>query len=307
MVENIEVRTRRGKELDVVRVARLAYWVATFVSLATAFILLWQNASSRNLVLAFATLAGAMFVFATQLYFELEGSTSYDHISAEITIDRAKPEIRQWEYSLPTGWRISIETGASSWLSANNPVAFDQDREKLTTDFLLFSLVSFVAANEFDWQLKKRTYVGKSSGTLMTVEPVSKDCECAIVAAEDLKQELSGAENAFAQAPLLVMSGRLCLPPKSTLEVSDKALIIRNPICQLCFTVESSGAIACDKPRSAGETPQLPNGESQFETRWVGLRAETTFFALRAQHRDTTKYREWATRMVSGARDWFEK
>lgn len=307
MAENIEVRTTQGNSPDVVGVARVVYWGAMIVSLATAIILLWQNGSSRSLALAFGTLAGAMIAFAIQLYFELQPSTSYDYISAEATIDRAKPEIRQWVYSPFDGWRMPAETRASSWLAANNPAAFHEDREKLTTDFVLFSLVSFLAADEFDWQLKKRMYVSKASGTVMTAESVSKDTECEVVTSEDLSRELSRAKNAFAQAPVFVATGRLRLPPKSSLGITHRGLTVKNPLCQLRFTVELSGGMSCSKPKSGGEAPQLPNGDAQFETRWVGLLAETTFFALRAQHRDSTKYREWAARVVNGARDWFEK
>jgi hypothetical protein len=244
-----------------------------------------------------------MLVFAMQLSFELQASTSYEDISTEITIDRGKPEIRQWKYE-GAGRRMPAEIRASSWLSTNIPAAFELDREKLTVDLVLFSLVSFLVANEFDWQLRKRVYVGKSSGTLMTVQSVSKDSECTIISAEYLKQELSRAENAFAQA---ISSGVLRLPPRSTLAVTSKALVIRNPICHLRFTLESSGSVSFMKPGTGGEVPLLTSGESQLETRWVGLRVETTFCALRAQHRDTMKYRAWASRVIDGARNWFEE
>jgi hypothetical protein len=44
----------------------------------------------------------------------------------------------------------------------------------------------------------------------------------------------------------------------------------------------------------------------KFETRLIGLNVKTTFFALRAQHRDSSKYRAWCSRLISGARKWFE-
>ena len=78
----------------------------------------WENAASRNLSLATGTLAAVAINFLIQLPFELQGSKDLDHVSTESTIDRGVPSIRQWNYTGTPGWRIGIETGASSWLAA---------------------------------------------------------------------------------------------------------------------------------------------------------------------------------------------
>ncbi len=291
--------------MDFLKVSLIANIIAIIVAATTAGILAWQNAASRNLALAGGTLVAAMVLFVIQLRFELQRSVSYDHISTELTVDRSRPSIRQWMYVDPR-WRILAEVGASDWLAANNPAAFAHDREKLTLDMVIFSLVSFLATEEYDWQLKKVTYKGKASGTLTTLEPVSKSEECSSFNESDLKSLLSRAGNLFANAPLTGFSGRLCLPPKSTIEISARSLVIQNPICRLSFDIEPSGGIFGMQPGTGGQVPQLPGGGSQFETRPIGLNVETTYFALRAQHRQLGKYREWCSRVISGAREWFQ-
>ena len=139
--------------MDVVKIALIVSIVALVVGLVTAIVVAVENAGSRNLALAVGALGAAMILFLIQLPFELQRSISRDRISTELTIDRAKPSIRQWIYSVNAGWRINAETGASAWLATNNPAAFDQDRDRVTSDLTLFSLVSFLAYNEFDWQL----------------------------------------------------------------------------------------------------------------------------------------------------------
>lgn len=300
--------TKTGGQ-GVVNILRISLYVnlaTLFIFLGSAVYLAWQNAGSRNLALAVGTLAAAVILFVIQLRFELRPSTADDHVSAELTIDRAKPEIRQWDYTGSGSWRMSRETNASSWLAANNPAAFEQDREKLATDFVLFSLASFLATTEFDWQLRKIVYGGKSSGSVTTVEGVSGNEECSVITVDDLRLRLGEAQNVFAGAPFLIVSGRLCLPPRSALEISANSLIIRNPVCQLCFRIEPFQSAFFDKPRSGGEVAQLPGGGHRYETRLIGLKVQTLFFALRAQHRDSEKYREWTARLIGNARDWFE-
>jgi hypothetical protein len=84
---------------------RIALW-AGFAGLPLAVVSLgyfaWQSIVSRNLALATATLVAATMLFIVQLFFELRADESTDFITAEYTIDRAKPEIRQWIYGNQT-------------------------------------------------------------------------------------------------------------------------------------------------------------------------------------------------------------
>jgi hypothetical protein len=78
-------------------------------------------------------------------------------------------------------------------------------------------------------------------------------------------------------------------------------------MCSLRFNIQPADFESFMQPRTGGQTPQLPGGEAQFETRLLSLRVETTFFALRSQHRQMGRYRDWSARVVRAAHDWFEK
>jgi hypothetical protein len=150
--------------------------------------------------------------------------------------------------------------------------------------------------------------LGRVSFGITLTQAVSKDNECTAFTPSDLKSQLLKARNFFAGVPsLTIFSGRLCLPPKSTLQLSTRSLLIRNPICQVLFELDPSTTVDYSKPRSSGEVPQLlGGGEAQFETRLFGLKVETTYFALRVNHRDSGKYRDWCSWIVKGAQEWFE-
>src|SRR5947209_7795262 len=75
--------------------------------------LTYENAGSKTFTLAAAALLSAVFVFVLQALFELRSTVSKTFVTAEYTLDRAKPEIRQWAYSANVGWRIHVELGAS--------------------------------------------------------------------------------------------------------------------------------------------------------------------------------------------------
>ena len=124
--------------------------------------------------------------------------------------------------------------------------------------------------------------------------------------AEELKDKLHAAGNAFHKTPLRIIGGKLCLPPGSVLMIEDHSLEVRTPFCRILFTLESSDSVAYMKPGTGGEVPQLQNGEPQLETRLTGIRSLIEFPWILAQHRDLKEYEEWSQRLVKGARLWFE-
>jgi hypothetical protein len=46
--------------------------------------------------------------------------------------------------------------------------------------------------------------------------------------------------------------------------------------------------------------------ESRFETRLITIRAVVTYSWIRAQHQEMKQYEDWSSRLVAGARNWFE-
>lgn len=279
---------------------------ALIVSVATAVTVAWQNRGSKNLALATGVLVGVTLLFLTQLRFELQSATTGEFILTELGIDRAKPEIRQWVYGTQSGWRPTAEVYASNWLAAHNPNAFSGDREKITSDLVLFSLAYFLQTPEAQyWDVRKHSLVGNYTGGIIKFHPTSALRECAVVIPAEVRAQLSRSGNVFGGAPLFDHS--ICLPPSSVLEIKANSLVIRNHVCEVSFTIEQPGGVGFLNPGSGEEVPKLPNGDSRFETRTTGLDVKIRFFALRIGQRDGERYRQWSSALANGARDWFEK
>jgi hypothetical protein len=289
------------KHVDHLQVVLVVNLVALGLAIGTAIYLALNNAGSKNMLLAIAALIGVAVAYVIQLPFELARSTSYETIGVEYTIDRAEPVIRQWVYA-PTGWRVGAEIQASNWLATNNPTLFIQEaeRDKIARDFLIYSLLSYITHEEFDWQLQRKSY-----GDVTLSQSVSKPDQCASYTATDLQQRLRQANNVFAGAPLQVLSGRLCLPPNTELDISDDTVTLRNPFCELTFKAEHPAHSIMNVDPRTREVVSLDNGEPRYEIRQMGLSIETTFFALRAQHRNSKQYHDWASRVVDGTHTWF--
>jgi hypothetical protein len=290
------------KHVDYVQISLIANVIAIVVAIVTAIILAWNNAGSKNIPLAAAALVGVTVGYLLQLPFELARSVTRETIGADISIDRWKPVIRQWAYSTGVTWRIGVEVGASNWLTKNDPKVFDQisGRDKAAKDLMVFSLLSFLTHEEYDWQLERKSY-----GRLQTTQSLSKPAECSVYSESDLQEKLRNANNMFAEGPLQVLAGRLCLPPGTTLEISSDALRLQNRFCRIVFTAEHPAHSIVNVDPQTRKYAGLPNGESRYEIRTMGLSVETTFFALRAQHRENKRYQEWSSRLVNGARTWF--
>jgi len=279
--------------------------VALLVGIACLSYIAWINAGSRNLALATAALDAALFLLLIQLPFELQGRTDTDFFTAEFTVNRSKPEIRQWSYPEDVGWRIGQEINASSALAKATPEAFSGDRTKLEIDMTLFSLTAYLLSEQLDWQLKHVRLKGKSTGTLTSTQPMSKPEECTVVTFDELRNKLTAIENLFANS--LPFSGRqLCLPVGSSIQIQTASLTLANPFCKISFVLEPSNFVSYTKPGSGGERSNLPNGEAEFETRLTGVRTTVEYAWIRAQHRDKDKYRDWTERVIRGARHWFE-
>jgi hypothetical protein len=144
---------------------------------------------------------------------------------------------------------------------------------------------------------------------LYIVRPESSPNECTIIKSTDLRAKLAAAGNLFSDSTGLGFQSRdLCLPPRSTVHITTNSVALRNPICQITFTVEPimwKNFVDLDSEKRI-EVPKLPGGEPQLETRQIGLAVEVIYFALRAQHREKDKYRQWSSRLIDDASEWFQ-
>jgi hypothetical protein len=95
--------------------------IAAAIAIICFSYLTYENAGSKTFTLAAAALASALLVFGIQAAFELQSSETKTFITIEYTVDRSKPEIRQWAYSQTVGWRIHVETGASRLYAESHP------------------------------------------------------------------------------------------------------------------------------------------------------------------------------------------
>lgn len=280
------------------------------VALGAAIGFAFQNPASKTIALATATLLGVAALFGLQLFLELRGSEEPDFVSVELTLDRAKPVLRQWRYSAHGGsaaGRLTYEEGASAWLAQHSPTAFSGDRERLTYDLALAEILVFFARQQFDWQLATTSFKGSMFGQV-TVQPVSKEGDCTQFGPADFAAALRKAGNAFAGYESLMFPGRrVCLPPDTRMTVTSSSLTLSNPFGSLQFTLVP-GSLAHLEPRTGNEpSPSLPNGEPQFETRLFGIRVVNRQTALYSQHRDAEKQAAWRKRVISGLHSWFEQ
>ena len=292
--------------IDGLKISLFVGLVAIAIGVLCLSAVAWANAGSRNMVLATGTLGAAILLFIIQLPFELRERRISDFATSEFTIDRAKPEIRQWSYPSNVSWRISAEVGASSWLAQTNRVAFDGDRERLTLDMILFSLIQYFVVEQSDWQLKRVIFRGTSVGTLTTQHRISKESDCTLITEQEIRKQLSQVGNVFSGAPIMMVQNGFCLPPNATMKLENQSLEVHTPFCRIIFSLQPSGSVLYMKPGTGGQVPLLPTGQSQFETWLNGVKIEVVYSRIRAQHREADVYKAWSERVVQGTRVWFE-
>jgi hypothetical protein len=296
-----------GDPLKISLYVGVALVIAGAVFLAAV---VWSNNGSRNLVLAASTLVGAFVMFVIQLPLELKEKVGKEYTRVELMIDRAKHEIRQQRYLPVGGWRIHQETGASSFLAQSDRSQFDGSlghREQLTRDMAVFSLVSYLGAEQFDWRYKPVSLQGQTMGRV-EAERIADSDECTLIASQQIQEKLVASGNLFAKAPMLVRGHRLCLPPRSSLNISRDKVEMVTPFCTVSFESMPTGAVNFVSPLNSQEASVtlMENGESRFETRLITIHAVVTYSWIRAQHQEMDQYKDWSSRVVEGARNWFE-
>jgi hypothetical protein len=287
----------------------LAFWVglvAIFVGALCLIWVTWENSNSKNLVLATATFFAACCFIALQLPFELKGGKVVRNTTAEFTVDREAPLIRQWSYTIDQGSRATSEIGASQFVAQTNPSAFQRDRVKLTSDFAVFSIFSYFAKVAPDWQMQRIEYRGQRCREYQW-RSISTDNECTPVTKEKLRDQLLAAKNSFANADVTIYGPRgICFPPNSSLIITGQKISIENPFCLLTFLLTPSGSINFMQPGSQGEASTLKNGEARYETRLVGIQIGVHYSWLRAQSRSMPRYQDWAMQTIDGIGRWFQ-
>jgi len=290
---------------------RCAFWVGLGALALALFCLVyvaWENGASRNVGLATGTLGAAALLFIIQILFELRSNSSEpEFITVEYTIDRRTPEIRQWSY--PSGRadispeRFPREIAASKALADKHPEQFSGDRGKLAQDMAIFSIVAYLLAEQYDWQMKRTHFKGRTQSVIES-EYGSAPEQCTVLSGAQVRELLQRSGNLFSGDTL--PDRLLCLPPQSSLTLDHESVTLKGPFCEIRFASKLSSIVNYTQPGTSGERPSLANGEARFERRMISIRASVTYSWLRAQHRDLAKYQDWAKRVVDGAALWFE-
>jgi hypothetical protein len=314
----------RGAEMTIDAVGASA-WIGTFaaiIMLVAASVIAWQNQGSQNLVLAYGAVLGSIILFAVQAYFELQGSTLTEYAAAEYTIDRKAPSIRQWvnpkptpeiiRWTIPRSFKLQAEAHASDWLASNNPAflgRYAEGFDQPARDIAIYSVLSFIGTQEFDWQVKKLEY-RLSTSTVGQSSPGSSEAECQTISRAEIESELRKTQSVFAGAPLFFFGReKICLPPNSRLTLSRDSLLIQNPVCAILFQVVPLFIVAFNTDPSrpyVADMPMMPDGKTpRFTTVAIAIRIQAEFSKLRAKNRYIDRYRTWTSRVMSDAKEWF--
>jgi hypothetical protein len=265
---------------------------------------------SRGAWTSLAAVLGASVALAINLRFDLRGSKDITRITTEYTFDHAVPQLRQWMYPRSLGDRYATEVLANYAALQANPSIFEGDREKLTKDMILFSLIVYLETRQHDWQMEERHYA-TSTSTITTMQNKSNPentAECTKISYDYIMHMLTAANNAFALTRPITPFSYLCLPPQSSVRLDQSSITLRNPFCTILFSTEPGFLeLRMMQPGShTADVPALPDGKPRFETRVIGLQVTRKMSWVTAQHQDFVKYEKWCKGVVDGARAWFE-
>jgi hypothetical protein len=287
-------------ELGMYDFARPAVWVgglALLVALACSTYVVWINGGSRNLGLGLGALFGACVLFALQLLFELQPTKSIVDFPAHFAADFQDKWIRKTPLTTTDGIAAIVNQEASGVMVKASPVFNSTQADKLTRDLAIIYMLSYLIERQFDWQIDAASY--KTQYCTMNLRgSTSPPNECTTIDPAFVKGKLQKSGNVFAVPPHFLLFP-LCLPPNSTLEITADTVIITNSVCEVSFAfryplLEMSSLVP------------LPDESTRYANVTHAIRATTTYFSLRAQDRKLKSYQSWASRIVSGVKEYFE-
>jgi hypothetical protein len=266
------------------------------------------NLSSRNIGLGLGAFLGACVIFGMTLFFDLKRSSSTEDMGATVVLDYQSNNIQLYTSDLVHSRSIFVASEASKLLPkmANGADRLTQS-VSLARDFAILVIVSYLLNEQSDWQMDRSTY-RTALGTHETWKGVSTPSECTTILNVEVKKRLKDISNAFAGVQQISLGDRdLCLPPHSSMEIKPDQVTITTRICKISFALQEQFLSTMSiYPGGTAAPPPMFEGAPRYSTTNLGIRVTTEYFALRAQDRLIDKYKDWATRVVSRARIWFE-
>ncbi len=112
----------------------------------------WKNRGNSTVVTSSVTLIAAIVFFLLNTWVSLNGSKSVNSFAIEITIDRSNNFIGSHVYSMAQTTRLNVEKVLRDKLNAENPTLMSEQENVVLRDFLLASVVGWLAGQEYDWQ-----------------------------------------------------------------------------------------------------------------------------------------------------------
>jgi hypothetical protein len=289
--------------MDSLRLATIIGGIALVFVVAAAAFVGWQNRGGQSVVFATATLAGAIIFYVMQLTFELRGNSDMQLLTAEVTIDRTRATAYLPDYTnVVHRFRLHAKQAVEA-LAATNAVVLKDQSEALSSDFVLFALISYIAEDQSDWQLHERTLRGKRY-TVGTKQRVSNTSDSTSVSLDSIKAQLASSGNLLA-GHFRSHGPEMRLPLGSKLSIERRSIRVVTSVCDISFEIEPSGAVDFIDP-TTNAVSQRVDGHPQFENRLIGVRIKTQFRALRAKSPSRQKYEDWFKRLIAGSRECLE-
>jgi hypothetical protein len=291
---------------DWVRTALYVAGVAATVLIVCLLIIGFANSGSRNISLAIGTVFGAFLLLGTQLGFELQPPPERKAIFKTLyTIDRANPRIEQFLYPSSSSRRALNEREANAFLLQSNKPAYDSE-EKLWSDISLLSVVLYFWIEQHDWQVARDILKGGFEKFQYLSKPEQRN-DCSKVTLANVQSLMKETGNVFAgMKPVTTPFDFICLPPKSSLNITAGRVVIETPFCNIIFEVDQLMVMGNNQKPYSNDMPMLSDNRPRYTTRTGIIRASVIYSGLRSQSRTMPKYQDWANDVLDRAAVWFE-
>lgn len=299
------------KSVDVVKVALVILVAAMAVAAMSGLAVTSANRRSETLVLGFTTLLGAMALFGAQLFFQLRSSEEESALGAQVLVNTQTMTLGPYQGT--NGFRAATEHEASDWLRQQKPDAFGQDH-LLGVDMVVYSIVSYLAAMELDWQMKRTRYhFTGPMGAFTEFQLKSQSSASEAVPVERLVLALQASGNHFAGAPVIAAGPQQSiLLPRGTVvsgmsdrRAASNTFTLDAPAITVRFTVQLSQKFSGIPQRAEGGPWVIAGQGGPLKLQLIKVLLTMSLKAHRANDPNVDAYRAWFARLTEGLQDWF--
>lgn len=292
------------------------FGVAGIIATLAAFYFAYENITSQTIVISVAAFIGAFALLSIQLFLELRAESAVDLATAEYTFDQKLPELASGFYSddHPGGIRAVVEQQTSATVAKKSPNIFKDNPPKvLATDMAIASFAAMLLSYQSDWQLRPIVLTARYTTGSQSAAWGSKDGECEIISADEIKSQLEATGNVFADLYLSLSGKRICLPPGSKILTTRQSIKITNPWCILTVTAQEPVSFLDGRPALIHpgryrtiEHENMADGTPRYTNMPVALDIRIEYDRLYSKHSEMVKIRDWISRLVPAIHAWYE-